>query len=88
MDQKKKKGGSSSNKASCDALFGGSAGNSGGSKQSSTSHPVAVPSSKGYQYGGNKNKSPMSTGLKGKAKDAKMKEAEEYRNKANKCMPK
>ena len=88
---KKKKG--NSNKTNRDALLGGSGGKSGGSKEaassssSSSSRPAVVPSSKGYQYG-SKKKSPIKTGLQGEAKDAKMKEAEEYRDKAKKCMQK
>jgi hypothetical protein len=62
-----------------------------GSSSSSRPTPSAVPSSKGYQYNNQstKKKSPVVVvGLSGEAKEAKMKEAEDYRDKAKKAMQK
>jgi len=76
---KKKKKASTSNKSNRDSLFGSAATNNDSKpRKSSSSRPAAVTSSTGYQYGGSKKKTPVSTGLKGEAKIAKMKEAEEF----------
>jgi len=86
---KKKKKASTSNKSNRDSLFGSAATNNDSKpRKSSSSRPAAVTSSTGYQYGGSKKKTPISTGLKGEAKIAKMKEAEEFTAKAKKCMQK
>lgn len=90
--------------ANRDALFGGAAGSSGAKKKkskpaaktastSANSGPTAdharVPASKGYVYGGkNKTSSKIKVGLSGEAKAKKIKEAEEYRDKAKKAMQK
>jgi hypothetical protein len=79
--KKKKKGGSSSKKT------GQNAGTTDSNPLSAPSRPAsAVPSSKGYQYGGNKKKTPINIGLTGEAKAAKMKEADDYKDKAKKTM--
>lgn len=78
------------------ALFGGAAGGGAGSSSSApaprpaASGSTAVKSSKGYSYGGlkekrDKNKKKASM-LSPEAKAAKLKEAEEYKAKAKKCM--
>jgi hypothetical protein len=89
-DTKKKK--SSKKKSDREDLFGGAAQTSSGrpsSSSSSSSRPApSVPSSKGYQYSSSKKKSPISIGLSGEAKEAKIKEAEDYRDKAKKAMQK
>ncbi|KAG7346113.1 soluble NSF attachment protein, SNAP [Nitzschia inconspicua] len=97
-DSKKKKKSSKSSKEDRDDLFGGKS----SSKSSSSSRPKtslsasssgssrpkpSVPSSKGYSYT-KKKKSPISIGLTGEAKEAKIKEAEDYRDKAKKAMQK
>jgi hypothetical protein len=81
---KKKKGGSKpkASNTNRDAALGTPT--STGSKQSSDT----LPTSKGYKYGGTKNKSPITTSLSGEAKAGKMKEAEDYRDKAKKSMQK
>ncbi len=78
-----------------DALFGGV----GGAKKKSgipdmtsqgvdsSSTPNTTSTSKGYSYGGQK-KAPMKVGLSGEAKATKLKEAEDYRDKAKKAMQK
>jgi hypothetical protein len=73
--KKKKKGGSSSKKTD--------KGNAGTSDSNPSS---SVPSSTGYQYGGSKKKTPINIGLTGEAKAAKMKEANDYKDKAKKSM--
>jgi tetratricopeptide (TPR) repeat protein len=92
-DSKKKK---KSSKADRDDLFGGKPSGSKSSssrpKTSSTSSSSSkprptVPSSQGYQYQ-KKKKSPIAIGLTGQAKEEKMKEAEDYRDKAKKAMQK
>lgn len=81
-----------------DALFGGASGGDSKkkktSKSSSSTKPSATPgptptapTSKGYSYGSQK-KAPTRVGLSGAAKDAKLKEAEDYRDKAKKAMQK
>lgn len=79
------------------ALFGGASSGGSKTKKSSASKPSSAaagpaptptaPSSKGYSYGTQK-KAPMKVGLSGAAKDAKLKEAEDYRDKAKKAMQK
>jgi hypothetical protein len=75
-----------------DALFGSAGGSGGGSKPSSSSSTKAAstPSAKGYSYGGLKEKrdknQKKASLLSPEAKAAKMKEAEEYKSKAKKCM--
>ena len=77
-----------------DALFGGAAGGGSSSAAAAPKPPAsgstAVKSSKGYSYGGlkekrdkNKKKAAM---LSPEARAAKLKEAEEYKAKAKKCM--
>mmetsp|Transcript_4718 Transcript_4718/g.7350 ORF Transcript_4718/g.7350 Transcript_4718/m.7350 type:complete len:519 (-) Transcript_4718:141-1697(-) len=90
-DSKKKK--SSKKKSDREDLFGGKSSKSSSSRpaptSTSTSRPAPpVPSSKGYKYSSNKKKSPITVGLSGAAKEAKMKEAEDYRDKAKKAMQK
>jgi hypothetical protein len=77
--KKKKKGGSSSKKTDQNA-------GSDSNPSSAPSRPASVPSSTGYQYGGNKKKTPINIGLTGDAKAAKMKEANDYKDKAKKSM--
>ncbi|KAL3925686.1 MAG: hypothetical protein SGILL_000242 [Bacillariaceae sp.] len=99
-DSKKKKK-SNKSKSDRDDLFGGGGGGSAAAAKSSKSsskttrsstskdYPsTSVPSSKGYQYSSKKKKSPIAVGLSGEAKETKMKEAEEYRDKAKKAMQK
>ena len=79
----------SSNK---DFLFGGAGGSSSNKKKSTqVSIPVGSPpgtsSSKGYNYG-KSQKAPTKLGISGEAKAAKIKEAEDYRDKAKKAMQK
>ena len=92
---KKKKKGGSSNSNNRDELFGSAAGGSSESKSPSSSRPSGgskpAPSeavtSKGYQYGGTKKKKqPVATALTGEKKEAKMKEAAEYCDKAKKAL--
>jgi hypothetical protein len=77
-----------------DALFGGAGGGSKKKKSSAASSkpsPAPTPTastSKGYSYGNTKKKAPVKIGLSGGAKDAKIKEAEDYRDKAKKAMQK
>jgi len=82
----KKKKSSSKSKTSKSSSTGTSMGTR---KSSSTATPIqtAPPSSKGYKYSSSK-KPIMSIGLTGDAKDAKLKEAEDYRDKAKKAMQK
>ncbi|CAB9523671.1 Inherit from NOG: N-ethylmaleimide-sensitive factor attachment protein, gamma [Seminavis robusta] len=76
-----------------DALFGNAGGGGGASSNSAPpkkSTQSTAPSSKGYAYGGlkekrDKNKKKASM-LSPEARAAKMKEAQEYKEKANKCM--
>eukprot|EP00339_Tiarina_fusa_P005450 CAMPEP_0117015676 /NCGR_PEP_ID=MMETSP0472-20121206/12477_1 /TAXON_ID=693140 ORGANISM="Tiarina fusus, Strain LIS" /NCGR_SAMPLE_ID=MMETSP0472 /ASSEMBLY_ACC=CAM_ASM_000603 /LENGTH=504 /DNA_ID=CAMNT_0004719525 /DNA_START=39 /DNA_END=1556 /DNA_ORIENTATION=+ len=80
--KKKKKGGSSAKTTR----------NSSSALKETTSNTAPavsaeVPTSKGYTYGGSK-KSAIKPELKGEAKEAKMKEAEDYRDKAKKAMQK
>lgn len=78
-----------------EALFGKSNGSKNRSENSASSNndigrqatPKSIPSSQGYKYGGMKN-SALKVGLSGDAKAAKMKEAEDYRDKARKAMQK
>lgn len=87
-----------------DALFGGASGGGGSKKTrggssssssrkkdsaaASATQPVNL-TSKGYSYGSNqKKKNPLQVGLSGEAKTAKMKEADDYRDKAKKAMQK
>jgi hypothetical protein len=79
--------------ANRDALFGSAgASGDGGSKpsSSSSSKAAAAPSAKGYSYGGLKEKrdknQKKASMLSPEARAAKIKEAEEYKSKAKKCM--
>ena len=94
---KKKKG--ASDASNRDAVLGkaASGGSGGGAIKQSSSRPAAssksstpapAPStSKGYQYGArDKKKAPIKPSLSGEAKAAKMREADEYRDKAKKAM--
>ena len=87
--------------ANRDALFGSSGGSSGGTKKKKSSSKsktttntsaaaakVVSSSSKGYKYSSSTKKPTMSIGLTGDAKAAKLKEAEDYREKAKKAMQK
>ena len=85
--------------ANRDSLFGGASGSrsksrgtgktTGGTVASQTeSAPKPLSSSKGYSYGRNQKKPPVKVGLTGDAKAAKLKEAEDYRDKAKKAMQK
>eukprot|EP00934_Nitzschia_sp_Nitz4_P002034 Nitzschia sp. Nitz4//scaffold4_size323378//144723//146150//NITZ4_000659-RA/size323378-processed-gene-0.283-mRNA-1//1//CDS//3329553396//2034//frame0 len=75
-----------------DALFG-SAGKSRSSKsgesksRTTASKPAPTNTSKGYNYEGKRSK-PTQIGLTGEAKEVKMKEAEDYKEKAKKAMQK
>lgn len=71
--------------ANRDALFGGS-----GASQKGSAHKSkpASTSASGYKYGGTTSKETRKLGLTGEAKAAKMKEAEDYRDKAKKAMQK
>ena len=72
-----------------DALFGGASGS--GSKTKSGNHNDNAPqgtkstsTSQGYKYGAGKSSAgKVQVGLSGEAKAAKLKEAEEYRDKAS-----
>lgn len=99
--KRKKTSKKSSTKADRDDLFGAAAASKKSSSSrarppttSSSSAAASVPAtastSRGYQYSAakKKNKSPLVIGLKGEAKEAKMKEAEDYRDKAKKAMQK
>jgi tetratricopeptide (TPR) repeat protein len=55
---------------------------------SRSSQPTTTAPSKGYQYTAKVKKSPIMIGLTGPAKEAKLKEAEDYRDKAKKAMQK
>lgn len=74
-----------------DTLFGGAGGDnkkSGFSQKANQGrHAATTSSSKGYSYGGSQ-KTPLKVGLSGEAKASKLKEAEEYRDKARKAMQK
>ena len=78
-------------KAESNELFGGkskSAASTSKTRPRNDPVPAArVPSSKGYQYGG-KKKGPIKSELRGEAKQAKIKEADDYREKAKKAMQK
>lgn len=81
--------------ANRDSLFGGASGskskNQGSGKTGTSPSPAAptpVSSSKGYSYGAGQKKNPVKIGLSGDAKAAKLKEAEDYRDKAKKAMQK
>ena len=76
--------------ANRNALFGDAGGGGGGSAPAPAPKATAASSSTGYSYGGlkekrDKNKKKASM-LSGEARAAKIKEAEEYRDKAKKCM--
>jgi hypothetical protein len=92
-DSKKKKS-SKKKKDDREDLIGGvaskkSSSTSTSKSASSISRPApTLPSSKGYQYSSSKKKSAISIGLSGEAKAAKIKEAEDYRDKAKKAMQK
>lgn len=75
-----------SRKASKAELFAGAA--KGSKPSSKTREKNAGSTSKGYKYGGAKKKETISVGLTGEAKAKKMKEAEEFREKAKKSMQK
>mmetsp|Transcript_52532 Transcript_52532/g.57016 ORF Transcript_52532/g.57016 Transcript_52532/m.57016 type:complete len:499 (-) Transcript_52532:401-1897(-) len=88
--------------ANRDALFGGGTKKKMKKKKKSASNqssPVSVektkskikttaPSSSGYKYSSSKKKSPVSVGLTGDAKNVKLREAEDFRDKAKKAMQK
>jgi hypothetical protein len=87
---KKKKKGGSSTKADRNELFGSETAASASKAASNKPGPSSVAevsTSKGYKYGGAK-KASIKPELKGEAKTAKMKEAEDYRDKAKKAMQK
>ena len=89
---KKSKKKKSSKAADRDDLFGNAASSkSSKSSMATSSKPAAtkaVPSSKGYQYKPKKSRTTTTIGLTGAAKEAKLKEAEDYKEKAKKAMQK
>jgi len=88
--------------ANRDALFGGGTKKKMKKKKKSASNQsstvsvektkskikTTAPTSSGYKYSSSKKKSTVSVGLTGDAKNEKMKEAEDYRDKAKKAMQK
>jgi len=75
-----------SNKKSNATTSSSMAGKESSSKATATQKPA--PTSRGYVYSSKTKKSTMPIGLTGAAKEAKLKEAEEYREKAKKSMQK
>lgn len=94
----KKNKSSKTSKADREDLFGGAKTTKASSSRSgsSSSNPTAgrspasstAPTSKGYEYTPKTKKSPLTIGLTGEAREAKLKEAEDYRDKAKKAMQK
>ena len=74
----------SSNAANRDALFGGASGRSKPTNSRPKSAAAAPPPVTRTVV--NKKGKPRKPALKGEAREAKLKQAEEYRDKANKCM--